>query len=57
MTKEERSKQLKELAIKGSNHHEAVKIEYDGIVYGSISEAKEMTGKSYYLITKYGKRI
>ena len=57
MTKEERSKQLKELAIKGSNHHEAVKIEYDGIVYASISEAKETTGKSYYLITKYGKRI
>lgn len=57
MTKEERSKQLKELAVKGGNHHEAVKIEYDGIVYGSIAEAKEATGKSYYLITKYGKRI
>lgn len=57
MTKEERSQQLKELAIKGGKHHEAVKIEYDGVVYGSIVEAKEATGKSYYLITKYGKRI
>ena len=57
MTKEERSQQLKELAVKGGNHHEAVKIEYDGITYDSIAEAKEATGKSYYLITKYGKRI
>jgi hypothetical protein len=57
MTKEERSQQLKELAIKGGHHHEAVKIEYDGIVYNSIAEAKDATGKSYYLITKYGKRI
>ncbi len=57
MTKEERSQQLKDLAIKGSNHHEAVKIEYGGVVYGSIAEAIEATGKSYYLITKYGKRI
>lgn len=57
MTKEARSQQLKELAIKGGNHHEAVKIEYDGIIYNSIAEAKETTGKSYYLITKYGKRI
>ena len=57
MTKEARSQQLKELAVKGGNHHEAVKIEYDGTVYDSISEAKEATGKSYYLITKYGKRI
>jgi len=57
MTKEERSQQLKQLAIKGGNHHEAVKIEYDGVVYASIAEAKEATGKSYYLITKYGKRI
>jgi hypothetical protein len=57
MTKEERSQQLKELAVKGGNHHEAVKIEYDGAVYDSIAEAKEATGKSYYLITKYGKRI
>jgi GIY-YIG catalytic domain len=56
MTKEERSQQLKNLAKKGSNHHEAVQIEYNGIVYGSIAEAKEATGKSYYLITKYGKR-
>jgi hypothetical protein len=57
MTKEERSQQLKELAVRGGNHHEAVKIEYAGIVYDSIAEAKETTGKSYYLITKYGKRI
>ena len=57
MSKESRSQQLKELAVKGGNHHEAVKIEYDGIVYGSIAEAKESTGKSYYLITKYGNRI
>jgi len=57
MTKEERSQQLKELAVKGGNHHESVKIEYDGVVYDSIAEAKEATGKSYYLITKYGKRI
>jgi 2-iminoacetate synthase ThiH len=57
MTKEERSQQLKELAIKGGNHHEAVKIEYDGTMYDSIAEAKEATGMSYYLITKYGKRI
>jgi len=57
MTKEKRSQQLKELAVKGGNHHEAVKIEYDGVVYDSIAEAKETTGKSYYLITKYGKRI
>lgn len=57
MTKEERSQQLKQLAIKGGNHHEAIKIEYDGVVYASIAEAKEATGKSYYLITKYGKRI
>ena len=57
MTKEERSQQLKELAVKGGNHHEAVKIEYDGAVYDSIAEAKEATGKSYYLITKYGKRV
>jgi hypothetical protein len=57
MTKEARSQQLKELAIKGGNHHEAVKIEYNGIIYDSIAEAKEATGKSYYLVTKYGKRI
>ena len=57
MSKESRSQQLKELAVKGGNHHEAVKIEYDGIVYDSITEAKESTGKSYYLITKYGNRI
>jgi 2-iminoacetate synthase ThiH len=57
MTKEERSQQLKELAVKGGDHHEAVKIEYDGIMYDSIAEAKEATGMSYYLITKYGKRV
>jgi len=57
MTKEERSQQLKELAVKGGDHPKAVKIEYDGIVYDSIAEAKDATGKSYYLITKYGKRI
>ena len=57
MPKEARSQQLKELAVTGGDHHEAVKIEYDGIVYNSIAEAKETTGKSYYLITKYGKRL
>lgn len=57
MTKEARSQQLKELAVKGGNHHEAVKIKYNGIIYDSIAEAKEATGKSYYLITKYGKRV
>jgi hypothetical protein len=57
MTKKERSQQLKELAVKGGDHHEAVKIEYDGIIYNSIAETKEATGKSYYLITKYGKRL
>jgi group I intron endonuclease len=57
MSKEERSKQLRELAVKGSNHHEAVRIEYEGIIYGSIAEAIEATKKSYYLITKYGKRL
>jgi hypothetical protein len=57
MTKEARSQQLKELAVTGGDHHEAVKIEYNGVVYNSIAEAKETTGKSYYLITKYGKRI
>lgn len=57
MTKEERSQQLKDLAVKGSSHHEAVKIKYNGIIYGSIAEAKEATGKSYYLIAKYGERI
>lgn len=57
MSKEDRSRQLKELAIKGGNHCEAVKIEFNGIIYDSISEAKADTGKSYYLITKYGKRI
>lgn len=57
MTKEERSKQLKELAVKGGNHPEAVKIEFNGVIYDSIAEAKQATGKSYYLIVKYGKRI
>ena len=57
MSKEDRSRQLKELAIKGGDHHEAVKIEFNGISYNSIAEAKADTGKSYYLITKYGKRI
>jgi len=55
-TDEEKSKRLSDQAVKGRNHHEAVKIEYDGIVYDSIVDAKEKTGKSYYLITKYGKR-
>jgi len=57
MTKEERSQQLKEIATKGGNHHEAVAIEYEGVIYSSIAEAKEETGKSYYLIVKYGKRL
>lgn len=57
MSKEARSQQLKELAVKGGDHHEAVKIEYDGTTYNSIAEAKEATNKSYYLITKYGKRV
>lgn len=57
MTKEERSQQLKKIARRGKDNHEAVKIECDGIVYDTIREACEATGKSYYLITKYGKRI
>lgn len=56
-TEEEKSKRLSDQAIKGSNHHEAISIEYDGVIYNSIEEAKESTGKSYYLITKYGKRV
>ena len=57
MTKEERSKQLRELAVKGSAHHEAVAIKYNGVTYGSIAEAKAATNKSYYLLTKYGERV
>ena len=57
MSKEDRSKQLRDLAVKGSDHHEAVKIKYDGIMYGSIAEAIIATNKSYYLLTKYGERL
>lgn len=57
MSKEDRSNQLKSVAIKGGDHHDAVKIKYDGIIYNSISEAKAATGKSYYLIVKYGERL
>ena len=42
---------------KGSAHHEAVAIKYDGVTYGSIAEAKAATNKSYYLLTKYGERV
>lgn len=57
MTKEARSQQLREVAVRGGDHHDAIKIEYDGVVYNSIAEATTATGKSYYLLTKYGKRI
>lgn len=57
MSKEERSNQLKDVAVKGGAHHEAIQIEFDGTTYNSIAEAKEATNKSYYLITKYGKRV
>ena len=56
-TEEEKSLRLSRQAVKGSEHHEATAIEYDGVVYGSIAEAMASTGKSYYLITKYGKRL
>ena len=56
-TEEEKSLRLRRQAVKGSDHHEASAIEYDGVGYGSIVEARIATGKSYYLITKYGKRI
>ena len=48
---------LLHVAVKGSAHHEAVKIKYDGVVYGSITEARAATNKSYYLLTKYGERL
>lgn len=57
LTPEERSQLVKNVARRGIDNHESVKIEYDGVIYNSISEAKQATGKSYYLITKYGKRI
>lgn len=56
-TEEEKSLRLSLQAKKGSNHHEATAIEYEGIMYGSVVEAMNATQKSYYLITKYGKRI
>ena len=56
-TEEEKSLRLSSQAVKGSNHHEATAIEYKGIKYGSIAEAMSATGKSYYLVTKYGNRI
>ena len=57
LTKEEKRKLYQDVAVKGSAHHEAVKIKYDGVVYGSIAEAIEATNKSYYLLTKYGERV
>lgn len=56
-TEEEKSLRLSRQAVKGSNHHEATAIEYEGVKYGSIVEAMTATGKSYYLLTKYGKRM
>ena len=32
-------------------------IEYDGVSYPSIQEARKATGKSHYIIVKYGKHI
>lgn len=57
MTKEEKRQLYHDVAVKGSAHHEAVKIKYDGVVYGSITEARAATNKSYYLLTKYGERL
>lgn len=56
-TEEEKSLRLSRQAVKGGKHHEATAIEYEGVKYGSIVEAMTATGKSYYLITKYGKRM
>ena len=32
-------------------------IEYDGVIYQSIKEAVEKSGRSYYIVTNYGTRI
>jgi len=32
-------------------------IEYDGVIYQSIKEAVEKSGRSYYIITTYGKYL
>jgi len=57
MTKEDRSNQLKNLARRGADHPSAIKIDYNGVVFGSFAEAQEATGLSYYLLNKNGKRI
>ena len=57
LSKEEKSK-INSEAVKEAKRKLATPfIEYDGAIYNSIAEASETTGKSYYLITKYGRRL
>ena len=42
---------------KGKIYGKVWKINYKGIEYNSIKECMEITGDSYYLITKYGSKL
>lgn len=55
-TKEEKSKRLRQQAVRGKDHHDAIPIIYKGARYDSIIEAMNETGDSYYLVRKYGER-
>lgn len=56
-TKEEKSQRLSQQAMKGGDHHEAVRIRFNGKEYASIREASDDTGISYSHVRKNGVRL
>jgi hypothetical protein len=57
LTKEEKQKINSESVRKAKQAIATPKIKYDGIIYNSLVEAKAATGKSRYLLVKYGELL
>lgn len=54
LTKEEKSKINSEMVKKAKRQKSKPKIKYEGIIFNTLAEAKEKTGKSRFLLIKYG---
>lgn len=55
---DDEKKQINSLSVKKARQEKALpKIKYNGIIYNSLIEAIESTGKSRYLLIKYGELL
>ena len=57
LTKEEKNRINSESVKKAKRENGIPKIKYDGVIYNSLVQATEATGKSRYLLVKYGEML